>query len=64
MQTPLKTIRIQKGYTQTEISDKVNVSTRHYQRYESGELTPPVKTALKLAQILSTNIESIFTEIN
>lgn len=63
METVLKQIRSQKGYTQVEVADKANIAVRTYQNYEAGERTPNVHIALNLAQVLNCPVEELFPSI-
>lgn len=58
----LQTLRLQNGYTQKQIAQMVNITDRCYQRYEYGTRVPDVVTAINLAKIFRTNVESIFTQ--
>lgn len=62
MNSKLKTARINCGFTQLEMSVKSNITERTYQRYEAGKRTPKIKIALKIAEILKTDVNKIFTE--
>lgn len=63
METVLKQIRSQKGFTQVEIADKANIAVRTYQNYEAGERTPNVHIALSLAKVLNCPVEELFPAI-
>lgn len=58
----LKELRESKGLSQPQISEKVGISLRAYQYYESGERMPDVDTAIKIAGILDTTTENIWGE--
>lgn len=58
----IKTLRVEKGYTQRELAEKLGVTTRNVQKYEAGEITPPIKRAKKIANLFNTSIEKVFLE--
>ena len=47
----IKKYRIQRGKTQQEIADKLGMKLLPYQRLESGENNPTLKTILKVKEI-------------
>ena len=49
MATQLKFVRNAKGANQKEMANLYNLNLRTYQRYESGERLPDVRTAIKMA---------------
>lgn len=60
MNTALKERRKKKGLTQVQVAEKASVTEVAYQRYESGERTPNVYTAIRIAKALNTKVEGIF----
>ena len=62
--TVLKLKRIEKGFTQEKLSEKVKLQTRTYQRYESGERLPDVLMGCSIAKELGLNeiteLENLF----
>lgn len=55
--------RIAKGFTQKDLSELTNISTRSIQRIESGELTPRLYTIKTLASVLDFSLEEIEREV-
>ncbi len=53
-------LRIQKGYTQETLADKVGVSRQTVVAIERGNYTPSVLLALKLARVFKVSVENIF----
>ncbi|HXH32404.1 MAG TPA: helix-turn-helix transcriptional regulator [Bacteriovoracaceae bacterium] len=49
----IKKYRIQRGKTQQEIADEMGMRLLTYQRLESGENNPTLKTILKVKEIFS-----------
>ena len=58
--TVLKSIRINRDLSQSEIAKQANISVRAYQNYELGKRKPNVDIALKLAEILNVGISELF----
>lgn len=53
--TWLKDIRITKGFTQQEVSEKGGFARTYYTMVENGKRTPSVDMAKKIATVLSFN---------
>ncbi|MCL2621471.1 MAG: helix-turn-helix domain-containing protein [Firmicutes bacterium] len=56
MANKLKEIRIDKGFTQTDIAKKLNMSPNGYCNYENGVRDVPTKVLIKLAQIYNVTV--------
>lgn len=63
MNKTLREKREEKKLTQTDISNKVNISVRAYQNYELGNRIPNSAIAIKLAEILNSTVEELFKSI-
>ena len=59
----LITARQNKGFTQTEIASKVNITPICYQRYEAGERTPRADVAIRIADALGIRSYTAFKEL-
>lgn len=57
--TLVKEGRIAKGFTQKELSELTNISTRSIQRIENGELTPRLYTIKTLSATLGFALDEI-----
>jgi transcriptional regulator with XRE-family HTH domain len=57
--TLVKEGRIAKGFTQKELSELTNISTRSIQRIENGELTPRLFTIKSLSSALGFSMDEI-----
>ncbi|AFM43604.1 putative transcriptional regulator (plasmid) [Desulfosporosinus acidiphilus SJ4] len=57
----IKDIRTKKGKTQEELARQLNISLRSYQYIENSKQLPNVLTALKLAKLLNTRAENLYT---
>ena len=56
----LKTLRQQKGLTQSEVAQKVGITETGYQNYERGRREPKISIALKIARVLGTTTEKLW----
>lgn len=62
--TPIKLARIKRKLSQEQIARLLDVSLRHYQKIEYGEVLPNICTGLRLALLLETSPYELFdTEI-
>lgn len=48
----LRSIRLNRGYTQQYVADNIQISLRTYQRYEQGTVQPPYDTLILLSDLL------------
>ena len=60
----LKEIRESKGLTQQQLADLVGVHIRYIAFLESGDRTPSLKVAYKVAEVLHTSVDNIFLPNN
>ncbi len=60
MNLALKTKREESGFTQVQMANRVGISERSYQRYESGERVPDVYQGQLIANILGCKVEQLF----
>ncbi len=63
MKGKLKQLRIDKEMTQKDLSEKIGVSQQQVSLYESGEVLPSMKVALKIADALDSTLDEIFLSI-
>lgn len=56
----LRRIRESRGLSQTELAYKTGVTPRYIAFIETGDRTPSLKTASKLAKVLNTTVDDIF----
>ena len=52
----LKPLRLARGYTQSEMAEKLGVTPSAYAMYERGEREPGVDNLIKIASILNVDI--------
>lgn len=55
----LKELRKEMGYTQKEISEKLEISERQYINLEKGNSKPSLETIIKIADIYKISIDYI-----
>ena len=55
----LKEIRKQKGLTQTEVAQKLNIQKQTYQNYELGKREPSIDMLIKLANLFHTSVDNL-----
>lgn len=58
----LKKLRLNLGFSQTEMSTLLGVSLRRYIDIESGKALPNLRTAFKIARNLDTSVNDIWYE--
>jgi putative transcriptional regulator len=60
MKNPLRLARAQNNMTQQELADKIGVSRQTINSIETGRYVPSTVLALKLAKMLSSQVEALF----
>lgn len=60
----LKDLRIEHGYKQEEIAQRLNVTTSAYGYYEQGRNEPSLKTLYEIAQFYEVSIDYLLGVIN
>ena len=60
MTTKLEEMRLEKGYSKSDIAIKANISVMSYYRYESGKRKPHIDVAQRLALALGTTVGELF----
>jgi putative transcriptional regulator len=60
MQNNLEKMRNERGWTQQELGDRVEVSRQTIISLESGRYNPSILLAFKLARLFETTIEKLF----
>lgn len=60
MKNHLESLRSQKGWTQQELADRVEVSRQTIISLENGRYNPSILLAFRLARLFEKNIEEIF----
>jgi len=57
---PLKALRLEQNLTQAELARRLDVSTRTVRAMESGQYTPSVTLACRVAHELDHSVEDVF----
>lgn len=60
MKNSLKTLRAEKGWTQTDLANRLDVSRQTINAIENGKFDPSLPLAFKAAKLFSIAIEDIF----
>lgn len=55
----LKRHRETNGYTQKQMAELIGIAPRSYQRYESGEREPDIKTLVQIADFFKISLDSL-----
>lgn len=53
----LKELRNQHGYTQQQLADYLGITSRSYQRYESGDCEPTLSTVIAIADFFDVTVD-------
>ncbi len=53
----IKNIRVQKGFTQSEVASALGVSSVVYSRYETGKRQPSIDTLIQMADIFGVTVD-------
>ncbi len=56
----IRQLRIEKGFSQEELSEKIDISPRHMCTIENGNSFPSIETFIKIASILEIDINDFF----
>ena len=58
-----KKFREEKGYTQQQVADALNINRTTYTYYETGKTEPSIETLHKLVQIFNITYEDILPDV-
>lgn len=53
----LKELRMGKNITLKQMAEELNMVQRNYQRYETGEVDPPLSKAISLADFFDVSLD-------
>jgi transcriptional regulator with XRE-family HTH domain len=56
----IRQMRIEKGFSQEEFSEKIDISPRHMCTIENGNSFPSIETFVKIASVLDIDINKFF----
>ena len=59
----LKIARLGAGYTQFALAEKVGVKESDITRFETGRAEPMPSVAIKIAELLKTNVSKLWPEL-
>lgn len=56
----IKTVREEKGITQSELAELLKISVGHMNKVERGVSTPSLKLAVRIAKTLESTLDELF----
>ncbi|MES2390661.1 MAG: helix-turn-helix transcriptional regulator [Acidobacteriota bacterium] len=62
MNNRLRVLRAEKGWSQADLADKLEVSRQSVNAIETGKYDPSLPLAFKLARLFERKIEEIFED--
>jgi putative transcriptional regulator len=62
MKNRLRELRAERGWSQAELADRLEVSRQSVNAIETGKYDPSLPLAFKLARLFAMRIEEIFTD--
>jgi putative transcriptional regulator len=62
MKNRLRVLRAERGWSQAELADRLEVSRQSVNAIETGKYDPSLPLAFRLARVFSTTIEEIFMD--
>jgi putative transcriptional regulator len=62
MKNRLRVLRAERGWSQADLADRLEVSRQSVNAIETGRFDPSLPLAFRLARLFSTAIEQIFTD--
>jgi putative transcriptional regulator len=62
MNNRLRELRAERGWSQAELADRLEVSRQSVNAIETGKYDPSLPLAFRLARLFSRRIEDIFTD--
>lgn len=62
MKNRLRILRADRGWSQADLADRLEVSRQSVNAIETGKYDPSLPLAFKLARLFSATIEEIFTD--
>jgi putative transcriptional regulator len=62
MNNRLKLLRAERGWSQAELADRLEVSRQSVNAIETGKYDPSLPLAFKLARLFAMPIENIFSD--
>jgi putative transcriptional regulator len=62
MKNNLRNLRAERGWSQADLAERLEVSRQSVNAIETGKYDPSLPLAFKVARLFSTTIEAIFTD--
>ena len=62
MKNRLRELRAERGWSQAELADRLEVSRQSVNAIETGKYDPSLPLAFRLARLFARTIEDIFTD--
>lgn len=62
MKNRLRVLRAERGWSQADLAQRLEVSRQSVNAIETGKFDPSLPLAFKLARLFETQIENIFTD--
>jgi putative transcriptional regulator len=62
MKNRLRVLRAERGWSQAELADRLEVSRQSVNAIETGKYDPSLPLAFRLARLFAMRIEDIFTD--
>ena len=62
MKNRLRVLRAERGWSQADLAQRLEVSRQSVNAIETGKFDPSLPLAFKLARLFETKIEDIFSE--
>jgi putative transcriptional regulator len=60
MKNQLRVLRAQRGWSQADLAERLEVSRQSVNAIETGKYDPSLPLAFKLARLFETSIEEVF----
>ena len=61
MRNTVRELRIERGWTQAELAEKLGVSRNSINAIETGRYEPSLTLAMRIARVFGTSVERIFS---
>ena len=61
MKSKLKVLRAERGWSQADLAERLDVSRQAVNAIETGKYTPSLQLAFKVSRLFAMPIEDIFT---
>jgi transcriptional regulator with XRE-family HTH domain len=58
----IRKLRKEKGWSQNQLAQKIDINTRNISLYESGKATPSSETVQKLANLFNVSTDYLFND--